>query len=64
MAVRAIDYDNCADVYRELHEKLRKGEHLLVNWDESKTISPPEHAVLRRGHVPTMSPTGHQKLAG
>lgn len=31
----AITYDNCADVYRKLCDKLRKGEHLLMNWDES-----------------------------
>ena len=38
--MRAIDYDNCAGVYRELHDKLRKGEHLLMNWDESHETNP------------------------
>lgn len=29
-----INYDNCAEVYRELHRKLCKGHHELMNWEQ------------------------------
>lgn len=35
LGVRVINYDNCAEVYRELHRKLCKGHHEQMNWERS-----------------------------
>ena len=35
VGVRVITYDNCAEVYRELHRKLSKGHHEQMNWVQS-----------------------------